>query len=60
MVHCISKSGLYCWVDKRGDVVPDAEKLIEKCCNCEANDVRTFPKLSMNSVIYVQSGPYFY
>ncbi|QCD92221.1 hypothetical protein DEO72_LG5g282 [Vigna unguiculata] len=37
-----SKSGLYCWVDKRGDVVPDAEKLIEKCCNCEANDVPKF------------------
>jgi len=46
-------SGLCCWVDKRSDVVPDAEKLTENDCNCEANDVRTFPKLSMNSVIYV-------
>jgi len=30
---------LYYWVDKSGDVGPDAEKLTEKGCNCEANDV---------------------
>jgi len=36
---------LYCWVDKHGGVGPDAEKLTENGCNCEANDVQTFPKL---------------
>jgi len=52
MVHCISRSSLCCWVDKRSDIVPDVEKLIEIGYNCETNDVRTFPKLSMNLVFY--------
>ena len=42
MVYCISSSGQYCWVDKRCDVGVDAERLTEKGCNCEGNDVRSF------------------